>query len=159
TPPDSQDIRAHTLSVSPEAMKLYASAIATPIRYPTAAAGSQALAEELAARLDELTLAPTSTFSAQVNAGIPTTDVEAIYVGLAADCLAEPGSSGPAWWEPTIDFGLRVVSGADCVNPLCRGHELHVMARDESLLLRAVWILLQGLGWRHFMPNGVSGLG
>lgn len=119
-------------------MKLYASGIATEVRYPTGAAGAQALAEELAARLDELALAPTMTFSAQVRVGIPTADVEAIYVGLGDDWLSEPGSSGPAWWEATVDFGLRVVTGADCINPLCRGHELHVMARDEPLLLRAV---------------------
>ena len=50
------------------------------------------------------------------------------------------------------------MSGTDCINPMCTGRELHIIARDYSLLLRASWLALHGLGWRHYMPNGVAGL-
>ena len=68
------------------------------------------------------------------------------------------GVSTLPWWDDTVDFALRVVRGTDCINPLCSGHELHILGRNESLLLRAVWILLHDLGWRHYMPNGIAGL-
>ncbi len=139
-------------------MKLFDAGIAIGIRYPSGSIAAQNLAVELAARLDELVPAPIQSFSSQVAAGVPSQDVAAIYVGLADDWRAEPGSAGPAWWLGLNDLALRVVNGADRINPACTVHELHVLARDESLLLRAIWLLLHELGWRHYQPNGVAGL-
>jgi hypothetical protein len=139
-------------------VKLFDAAIAIGIRYPSGSIGAQSLAVELAARLDELAPAPIQSFSSQVAVGVPSGDVPAIYVGLADDWQAEPGSAGPAWWLDPNDLALRVVNGADRINPACTVHELHVLARDESLLLRAVWLLLHELGWRHYQPNGVADL-
>jgi hypothetical protein len=132
-------------------MDLYVPGSAVAIRYPIGQTDAQHLAEELAARLDELVSGAANPFSGLVSAGIPTTDIEAIYVGTQAD-WAVP------WWVSANDIGVKVVSGADCLNPACTGSELHIIARDYPLLLRAVWMTLHNLGWRHYMPNGVDGL-
>lgn len=132
-------------------MNLYVSGIAAPIRYPEGVTDAQYVAEELAARLDELANGSTGDFAAGVGGGLPASDVEAIYVGLNEDW-------GVSWWAEGTDFGMRVVSGPDCINPLCTGNELHIIARNNPLLLRAVWLMLDKLGWRHYMPNGVDGL-
>lgn len=134
-------------------MKLYQSGVAIPVHYPAGSTTSQTLATELAARLDELMVAPTTTFSSQVFAGLPTVATRAIFVGVASEWPAP----GVPWWNDTLDLGIRVVSGSDRLNPLGMRRELHVIARDELLLLRAIWILLHELGWRHYMPNGVPG--
>jgi hypothetical protein len=134
-------------------MDLYASGTAVEIRYPTGKMEAQHLVEELAARLDELVGDVPDPFSGHVSAGIPTTDIQAIYVGGAEDW----GVRVP-WWASANDFGVKVVSGSDCLNPACTGSELHIIARDYPLLLRAVWMALHDLGWRHYMPNGVAGL-
>jgi hypothetical protein len=66
-------------------MDLYASCTAVEIRYPSGQTEAQHLAEELAARLDELVSDVPNPFSGQVGAGIPTTDIQAIYVGMSED--------------------------------------------------------------------------
>lgn len=134
-------------------MDLYASGRAVEIRYPIGQTEAQHLAEELAARLNELVSDVPDPFSGLVGAGIPATDIEAIYVGRSEDW----GVRVP-WWMSAYDFGVKVVSGANCLNPACTGSELHIIARDYPLLLRAVWLALHHLGWRHYMPNGVDGL-
>ena len=139
-------------------MDLYVSGNAVDIRYPSGLIDAQHLAEELAAHLDEIALAPSRSFSSAIAAGIPATDVDAIYVGRQDDWALELGLVRIPWWDDEHDFGIRVVSGSDCLNPACSGHELHIIARDYQLLLRAVWLTLHGLGWRHFLPNGVPGL-
>ena len=138
-------------------MDLYASGTAVEIRYPSAQTDAQYLADELAARLDEL-VDGADPFSGLTRAGIPATDINAIYVGREADWAAELGLANIPWWVPGVDFGIKVVSGANCINTNCSGSELHIVARDYPLLLRAVWLALHGLGWRHYMPNGVEGL-
>lgn len=137
-------------------MDLYTLGSAVEIRYPLGQTNAQYLAEELAARLNDLVSDGSNPFSGQVSAGVPATDIEAIYVGQQEDWVAQ-GWAVP-WWVNGNDFGSKVVSGADCLNPACTGSELHIIARDYPLLLRAVWLTLHALGWRHYMPNGVEGL-
>jgi hypothetical protein len=133
-------------------MDLYALGTAVEIRYPIGEVYAQHLAEELAARLDELVGDGSNPFSQRVSADIPTTDIEAIYVGRQSEW-------NPPWASANdFDFAVKVVSGSDCLNPACTGSELHIIARDYLLLLRAVWMALHGLGWRHYLPNGVEGL-
>jgi hypothetical protein len=142
-------------------MDLYASGQAVGIHYPTGQIDAQNLANELAARLDELVSNAASPFSqpGQIGAGIPASDVEAIYVGRQQDWVNEIGNAAAIpWWRNRYDFGIKVVSGVNRLNPLCTGSELHIIARDSQLLLRAVWLALHAVGWRHYMPNGVSGL-
>jgi hypothetical protein len=139
-------------------MNLYGSGTAVAIRYPTGQTEAQYLAEELAARLDELVVGAVTPFSAVTGAGIPAIDVEAIYVGREQDWANEIGAAQIPWWANGHDFGIKVVSGSDCLNALCTGSELHIIARDSSLLLRAAWLALHDFGWRHYMPNGVDGL-
>jgi hypothetical protein len=137
-------------------MDLYASGIAIEIRYPTAHIENEHVAREFAARLDELVSPPSTPFTNGTTAGVPSSDVNAIFIGREQDWASEIGMV--PWWRPEYDFGLKVVSGSNCLNPMCSGHELHIIARDYSLLLRAIWLTLHGLGWRHYMPNGVAGL-
>lgn len=133
-------------------MDVYAgAATAVQIHYPVAATDAQYVAEELAARLDELASDEPTPFTDQLFEGIATGDTEAIYVGLQADW-------GAPWWVTGNDFGIKVVSDLNCINSSCTGHEFHIIARDYPLLLRAIWITLNILGWRHYMPNGVEGL-
>ena len=132
-------------------MDLYTGGSAVETHYPAGETDAQYAAAELAARLDDLVSDAPSPFTDHLHEGIPTADVEAIYVGTA-DVWTVP------WWVDENDFGIRVVSGGDCINGLCTGEELHLIARDTSLLLRAIWIALHHLGWRHYMPNGVAGL-
>lgn len=139
-------------------MDLYASGNAVEVRYPIGQQDGQYLAEEFAARLDDLVDISSAPFGASVNAGVATTDVEAIYIGREQDWAAEVGWANLPWWVEGNDFAIKVVSGSDCLNVACTGSELHIVARDYPLLLRAVWIALHGLGWRHYMPNGVEGL-
>lgn len=127
------------------------------IYYPSGQTHAKQLALELAARLDELVLGATS-FADHVKRGRPVGDRPAIYVGLPHDWANDPLASAVPWWRRDYDFGIRVVSGTDCINPNCTTNELHIVARDYPLLLRAVWLLLHRLGWRHYMPNGVSTL-
>lgn len=137
-------------------MDLYTLGSTVEIRYPLGQTNAQYLAEELAARLNDLVSDGSNPFSGRVSAGVPTTDIEAIYVGQQEDWVAQ-GWAVP-WWVNGNDFGSKVVSGADCLNPACTGSELHIIARDYPLLLRVVWLTLHALGWRHYMPNGVEGL-
>ena len=139
-------------------MDLYAVGNAVEIRYPTGQLDAQHLAEEFAARLDDLVDVSTSPFTAMVGAGVPTTDIEAIYIGREQDWAAEVGLANIPWWAEGNDFAVKVVSGSDCLNVACTGSELHIVARDYPLLLRAAWMALHGLGWRHYMPNGVEDL-
>jgi len=139
-------------------MDLYAAGSAVEIRYPSGQTDAQHLAEEFAARLDDLVDVPTSPFSALVSDGVPTTDIEAIYIGREQDWASELGLANVPWWTDGNDFAAKVVSGSDCINTVCTGSELHIVARDYPLLLRVVWMALHGLGWRHYMPNGVEGL-
>jgi len=139
-------------------MDLYAAGSAVEIRHPSGQTDAQHLAEEFAARLDDLVDVSTCPFSALVNAGVPTADVEAIYIGREQDWASEVGLANVPWWTDGTDFAAKVVSGSDCLNAACTGSELHIVARDYPLLLRVVWMALHGLGWRHYMPNGVEGL-
>src|SRR4051794_39917358 len=137
-------------------MNLYDSGNAVEIRYPTGQIDAQNLAIELAARLDDLvsgsSSSPSGPFSDLTSAGVPSSDIEAIYVGRQQDWVNEIGDAAAIpWWRTGYDFGIKVVSGSNCMNPLCTGSELHIIARDYPLLLRAVWIALHGLGWRHYM--------
>src|SRR5262245_37678568 len=127
-------------------MDLYVSGRAVEVRYPTGDTDAQHVAEELAARLDELVSVPSSPFRGQVNAGVPCSDVEAIYVGTQQAWATELGVAAIPWWRNRYDFGIKVVSGSDCMNQRCTGSELHIVARDYPLLLRAVWLALHGLG-------------
>jgi hypothetical protein len=139
-------------------MDLYAAGNAAEIRYPSGQSDAQHLAEEFAARLDDLVDVSASPFSAMVAAGVPTTDVEAVFIGREQDWASEVGLANVPWWVDGNDFAVKVVSGSDCLNTGCTGSELHIVARDNPLLLRAAWMALHGLGWRHYMPNGVEGL-
>ena len=131
-------------------MELYAGGSAVEIHYPAGEPDAQYAAAELARRLDDLASDASSPFTDNLREGTPTTDVEAIFVGTA-DAWTVP------WWVDENDFGIKVVSGGDRINGLCTGEELHIIARDTSMLLRAIWITLHHLGWRHYMPNGVAG--
>ncbi len=137
-------------------MKLFADGIAVPIYYPTGQATTLTLAGELAARLDELTLGAGTTFSAGVREGAPASGTAAVCIGLATHWAAN--LTPVPWWQDGHDFGIRVVRGADRLDRTGKHGELHIIARDEPLLLRAAWLLLQELGWRHCMPNGVAEL-
>jgi hypothetical protein len=138
-------------------MDLYASGVAIEIRYPTANIENEYVAREFAARLDELVSpSPSTLFSNGTTAGVPASDVNAIFIGREQDWASEVGMV--PWWRPEYDFGIKVVARANCLNPMCTGRELHIIARDYTLLLRAVWLTLHGLGWRHYMPNGTAGL-
>lgn len=139
-------------------MDLYAAGNAVEIRYPSGQTDAQHLAEEFAARLDDLVDVSANPFSAMVAAGVPTTDVEAVFIGREQDWASEVGLANVPWWAEGNDFAVKVVSGSDCLNTGCTGSELHIVARDNPLLLRAAWMALHGLGWRHYMPNGVEGL-
>jgi len=80
------------------------------IHYPTGQIDAQNLANELAARLDELVSNAASPFSqpGQIGAGIPASDVEAIYVGRQQDGVRSTTSR--TWGRIGLPTALRTTA-------------------------------------------------
>ncbi len=89
-------------------MDLYAAGNAVEIRYPSGQSDAQHLAEEFAARLDDLVDVSASPFSAMVAAGVPTTDVEAVFIGREQDWASEVGLANVPWWAEGNDFVSQI---------------------------------------------------